>query len=145
MKRLISKHVGCYGIVVNSKNQVLLIRKSRGAYKGKLDLPGGGIDFGETPEETLKREFQEEVGIAIEEFKIYTAMTHYEVWKIEEELEEDLRHYAIIYRVNITKDQEEKIKQEEDGRDSLGANWYDINSLKIEELSPLALVIKKEN
>lgn len=47
-----TKHVGCYGIVVNNNDEVLLIRKGRGAYKGKLDLPGGGIDYGETAEET---------------------------------------------------------------------------------------------
>jgi len=28
-------------------------------------LPGGGIDFGETPEETLEREFIEETGLRI--------------------------------------------------------------------------------
>ena len=48
MKIVESKHVGCYGIIKKG-NKVLLIRKARGAYAGKLDLPGGGIEKGETP------------------------------------------------------------------------------------------------
>lgn len=31
---------------------------------GKWDLPGGRIDFGEHPDETLRREFMEELGVA---------------------------------------------------------------------------------
>ena len=48
-----SKHIGCYGVVYNDEGEVLLIKKARGAYKGQFDLPGGGIEYGETAEETL--------------------------------------------------------------------------------------------
>lgn len=40
-----SKHVGCYGVIFNKNGEVLLIKKSRGAYKGKLDLTGGKIEY----------------------------------------------------------------------------------------------------
>jgi len=39
-------HVGAYGILIKD-GKILLIKKSRGAYKGMYDLPGGGIEFGE--------------------------------------------------------------------------------------------------
>ena len=48
-------HIGCYGIIT-SNNKIALIKKARGGYLGKLDLPGGGIEHNESPEDTLKRE-----------------------------------------------------------------------------------------
>ncbi len=42
---------------------VLLVRGSRGLTKGRWSLPGGFLRFGETPEEGVLREMQEEVGM----------------------------------------------------------------------------------
>ena len=36
-------HIGAYGIIIRDE-KIALIKKARGGYKGKLDLPGGGID-----------------------------------------------------------------------------------------------------
>ena len=43
------KHLGVYGLVIND-NKILLIKKYGGPYDGKLDLPGGTIEFGEKVE-----------------------------------------------------------------------------------------------
>jgi len=59
--------VRAYGILEH-EGKVLLVRSSSPQIKPPLWwLPGGGIDFGESPEETLLREFQEETGLAIKE------------------------------------------------------------------------------
>lgn len=141
MEQTKKKHIGCYGIVTNDKKETLLIEKARGAYKGKLDLPGGGIEYGESPEETLKREFLEEVGVSINEFELFLVKTNYVVWS-DEEYNEDLQHVGIIYKVKLNKADYDKIKKNADGLDSLGANWYPIEQLDIDKLSPFARVIK---
>lgn len=65
-------HLGVYGILIEN-NKVLLIKKARGPHKGKWDLPGGTIEFGEEPYTTLIREFEEETGITSMEGTIYGA------------------------------------------------------------------------
>ncbi len=52
------------GIII-FKNKILLTRRGREPYKGWWDFPGGFMDHGETPEETLKREIKEETGLKI--------------------------------------------------------------------------------
>ncbi len=48
-----------YGILI--KNESVLLAKQF----GKFGLPGGGMNFGEAPEEALTREIKEETGITI--------------------------------------------------------------------------------
>ena len=48
---------------VRNGGDVLLIRKLRGIGAGKINAPGGKIDFGETPLQSAIRETQEEVKI----------------------------------------------------------------------------------
>ncbi len=49
-----------------ARRQILVVRRSENvACPGALCFPGGGIEKDERPEDAAKREFQEEVGIAI--------------------------------------------------------------------------------
>lgn len=55
-----------YGILVED-GRVLL---KRNPLIDKFDLPGGGVELGETPQECLIREFKEETGLIVEIDKI---------------------------------------------------------------------------
>lgn len=58
--------VSAYGLL-RRDNQMLLCRLSQkvGINPGSWTLPGGGIDFGEDPEDAVVREFQEETGLTV--------------------------------------------------------------------------------
>src|ERR1700712_2954810 len=61
-----------YGILINEKKQLLVSDEFiRGSYFTKF--PGGGLEFGEGTRDCLKREFMEEMNLAVEIGKhIYT-------------------------------------------------------------------------
>jgi 8-oxo-dGTP pyrophosphatase MutT (NUDIX family) len=57
--------VRSYGVLLH-EGRVALVRSSNPRHVPPLWwLPGGGIDFGEAPEDTLVREFLEETGLRV--------------------------------------------------------------------------------
>jgi 8-oxo-dGTP diphosphatase len=51
---------GAYGVVFDAQGRLLVVEEF-----GRLYLPGGGLDPGETPEQALHREFEEETGYTV--------------------------------------------------------------------------------
>jgi len=62
--REIVEHEDCVAIVaVDDKDNILLVKQYRKAVdKELLEIPAGGIDPGETPEDAVRREMREETG-----------------------------------------------------------------------------------
>jgi 8-oxo-dGTP diphosphatase len=54
------------GAVVLDANRVLLIRRAHEPLKGQWSLPGGGVELGETLEQAVAREVQEETGLDVD-------------------------------------------------------------------------------
>lgn len=66
-------------IILNDKNEILLTKRSLkdDFMPGYWELAGGGIDYGETPQEGLRREIKEECGLEIEIVKPIAANTYF--------------------------------------------------------------------
>jgi len=134
------KHFGAYGIIIKDNN-ILLIKKVSGPYDGLLDLPGGTIEFGEKPDETLKRELKEEVGISVTNYKLLDADSVCFKWKYNEKETIKVHHTAIYYLINsYDGDIKNNIEIDQQNDDSLGAEFYDIDTINKNELSKIALL-----
>ena len=67
-------HITVKGIVIY-KDKVLILKRVKASSDGLgyWELPGGGLEYGETPEKALKRELKEETGLDIKILKpVYT-------------------------------------------------------------------------
>ncbi len=128
-------HVGAYGLIIKD-NKVALIKKARGGYTGLLDVPGGGIEHDETPEEALRRELKEEADVTVVKCDLLTATSRTFKWQVDYNLEEDLHHIGILYKVEVLED---NVKEEADGLDSNGCNYYNIDELDTSILTPFAI------
>src|SRR6187455_2049888 len=121
---------GVYAILMY-KDKYILIQKGKGPFKGRWDLPGGKIDFGEIPEQTLKREVNEETGLKLKSYKLISveAYTH-------ETRKERFHHTGVIFKA--TAKDIKKLKREPDGNDSFGAEIFSAKEIKQLKLTPLA-------
>ncbi|MFH1029697.1 MAG: NUDIX hydrolase [bacterium] len=60
------------------EDKALLVRRSKNEkfLHGYYELPGGKIEFGESPEDALKREIKEEVNLEIDIIKPYSTFSY---------------------------------------------------------------------
>ncbi|MBL7160446.1 MAG: NUDIX hydrolase [Candidatus Aenigmarchaeota archaeon] len=69
VNRSLVRHASDAIIVKDGK--VLMVKASRGILPGTWDLPGGFINYGESPEESLIREVKEEIGLKVQPQKLF--------------------------------------------------------------------------
>ncbi len=81
--RRIRKTRAAFGLVVNERNEILLIQRGYGWSKGKWSLPGAHADKGERLQETAIRETREETGIWMSADVLYHRSERhgFEVWR----------------------------------------------------------------
>ena len=137
---MIIDYLGIYGVCLK-ENKVLCIKKARGPYKNRYDLPGGSQKTSEGFTETLVREFLEETGYKVSSYDNCRA---YDVF-VEEE-ERTVHHMMVFYAVEIETYQSKEIQTflGNEKNDSAGIYWMDISELNITNASPLLLKLKQE-
>ena len=72
-----------FGLVVNERNEILMIQRGYGKEKGLWSLPGGNRDKGESLRKTAVRETREETGIKMTADSLYYKSEHhrFEIWQ----------------------------------------------------------------
>ena len=137
------KHFGVYGLIIEDE-RIVLVKKNGGPYDKKFDLPGGSIEFGETPLEALKRELKEEIGIELKTCELIDADAVKFDWTYNDELLK-WHHVGIFYKVlSYDNDIKTNVEIDDKNNDSYGALIYDINNLKEKELSEIAILELKK-
>ncbi|MCL1821874.1 MAG: NUDIX domain-containing protein [Prolixibacteraceae bacterium] len=63
-------------LIFNSRGKLLMTRRAIDPEAGKLDLPGGFVDPGETAENAVRRELMEELGIVVKSMKYLTSQSN---------------------------------------------------------------------
>lgn len=65
------------GIIRNQKHEIFITQRAADAHMAnKLEFPGGKIEAGETPDQAVIRELQEEVGITPERFSLFEKLEY---------------------------------------------------------------------
>ena len=59
------KDIEVVAAIIQKENQYFATQRGYGEFDGMWEFPGGKIEPGESPEDALKREIQEELGIDI--------------------------------------------------------------------------------
>ena len=93
-------------VIVNKRGEVLLLKRAKNekTHSGGYDLPGGTMEKGETVEEALKREVQEETGLDIDGGKIIKVSEYPKGHKKLDELK------ALRFLVKYDADDYDKVK-----------------------------------
>lgn len=128
-------HLGVYGILLKN-DFILLVKKGRGPYTGKLDLPGGKPEHGEAPNQTLAREILEETGVKTLASKLFDNYSTVVEELIRGNAKERTHHMGLLYLI-LAYD-ETMLVPYMNIEDSLGAQWYQLEGLTEDTLSPFA-------
>jgi 8-oxo-dGTP diphosphatase len=62
--------------IIEKDRRILIAKRKAGRFAGKWEFPGGKVESGETPEECLKRELREELGVDARVGELLLANVH---------------------------------------------------------------------
>lgn len=83
--------------IITDKQKTLLLRRANGrpTILGKYELPGGRLEYGEQPEDSLARYLEADIGIAMRSAQLFDVLTY-----IDHD-DRDMQYVFILYLVNI--------------------------------------------
>jgi len=93
-------YVGAYALCLDDLNRILLCRMNDECIEaGYWTLPGGGLSWGEPPEDAVARELQEETGLRPREISLITPAFSDVYPNTNDRLPHPVHHVGLLYRV----------------------------------------------
>jgi 8-oxo-dGTP diphosphatase len=117
MRRSRRQRVAAYADIRNDAGQLLLVQAVE-AIGGRWFLPGGGVEFGEHPDDAVRREVLEETGLSVISAELRQVASD-----VIELPDTDLHSVRFIYTARIA-DQASELRDEVDGS-TVQAQWFD--------------------
>ena len=118
-------------IIIEKDNKIVLIKRKKEPFKGKLVLPGGHVEENETVEEAAVREAKEETSLDVKLREILGVYSN---------PKRDPR-YPTISTVFITEPISKKIKASSDAAE---AKWFEVDKIDFKNLGFDHLKILKD-
>jgi NADH pyrophosphatase NudC (nudix superfamily) len=101
--------------VISRCDSVLLVKRLREPFAGKWMFPSGFVDFGEHPEESLKREILEETGLTMNRADLIGVFQSPDDWR-------EPGHFVFFYRVDV-----ENGEVRTDPHENSEIGWFDVH------------------
>lgn len=125
--------VGATLLVLNQDNQLLMIKRTDNRCWG---VPGGAMELGESLENTVKRETQEEIGINVKDLELFGVYSGQELYY-------QYPNGAEVYNVSvvyITRNVSEVIKVNLDEHSEY--KYFDVHNLPAEISPPIKPILR---
>lgn len=104
-------------LIFNDSGQVLLLKHRFRAGSG-WGIPGGFLEAGEYPEQALRREMREEVGLELEHVEIFTSRTFRRPQQVE-----------VLFRARVSANAKDKVEFKPRTMEVERAEWFSLRSL----------------
>lgn len=122
--------------LIKNNERILLLRRAGGnpLYRGQYELPGGKVEFGEDPEQSLRREVGEELGVEAGVIQLYRVIS----WM--DTVERDTQHIIVVYLAGLT-DPSAKISLSSE-HDKF--QWDKLSNIQLGELNALTKIVLED-
>ncbi|EFH86414.1 nucleotide triphosphate diphosphatase NUDT15 [Ktedonobacter racemifer] len=128
------------GVIIRNDDQVLLMKRQNSHGDGTWSMPGGHLEYGESPEECAIREAEEEVGVQITDLTFRTITNDI--------FEEEGKHYVTIWMEGTYASGEARVNSAREMSEVGWFSWSDLPTprfLPLEHLLSQGYILGKED